>query len=76
MCGVVGIYGNDDVVRDIYQGLLALQHRGQDSAGIITYSNRFHIKKGNGLVRDISKLGFLTRPWEYRELWDRLRPQG
>ncbi len=53
MCGVVGIYGNDDVVRDIYQGLLALQHRGQDSAGIITYSNRFHIKKGNGLVRDI-----------------------
>jgi len=53
MCGVVGIYGNDEVVRDIYQGLLALQHRGQDSAGIITYSNRFHIKKGNGLVRDI-----------------------
>ena len=53
MCGVVGIFGNDDVVRDIYQGLLAIQHRGQDSAGIITYSGRFHTKKGNGLVRDI-----------------------
>ena len=53
MCGIVGIYGNSDVVRDIYQGLLAIQHRGQDSAGIITYDGRFHIKKGNGLVRDI-----------------------
>ena len=53
MCGVVGIFGNEDVVRDIYQGLLAIQHRGQDSAGIITYSGRFHTKKGNGLVRDI-----------------------
>ena len=53
MCGVVGIYGNSDAIRDIYQGLLAIQHRGQDSAGIITYDGRFHIKKGNGLVRDI-----------------------
>ena len=53
MCGIVGIYGNDDVFKDIYQGLLAIQHRGQDSAGIITYDDRFHIKKGNGLIRDI-----------------------
>jgi len=53
MCGVVGIIGNDDVVRELYQGLLAIQHRGQDSAGIITYDGKFHIKKGNGLVRDI-----------------------
>lgn len=53
MCGVVGIFGNEDVVKDIYQGLLAIQHRGQDSAGIITYDGRFHVKKGNGLVRDI-----------------------
>lgn len=53
MCGVVGIYGNYDVFKDIYQGLLAIQHRGQDSAGISTYDGRFHIKKGNGLVRDI-----------------------
>jgi amidophosphoribosyltransferase len=53
MCGVVGITGNENVVRDIYQGLLAIQHRGQDSAGIITYDGKFHTKKGNGLVRDI-----------------------
>lgn len=53
MCGIVGIQANDDVVRDIYQGLLAIQHRGQDAAGIITYNGSFHTKKGNGLVRDI-----------------------
>jgi amidophosphoribosyltransferase len=53
MCGVIGIYGNDHVFKDLYQGLLAIQHRGQDSAGIITYDGRFHTKKGNGLVRDI-----------------------
>lgn len=53
MCGIVGIQGNDDVARDIYQGLLAIQHRGQDAAGMITYNGYFHTKKGNGLVRDI-----------------------
>jgi amidophosphoribosyltransferase len=53
MCGVLGIYGNQDVFPDLYQGMLAIQHRGQDSAGIITYDGRFHTKKGNGLVRDI-----------------------
>ncbi len=53
MCGVIGLYGNEDVFRDLYQGLLAIQHRGQDSAGIITYNGRFHTKKGNGLVQDI-----------------------
>ncbi|MEW5901603.1 MAG: amidophosphoribosyltransferase [Acidobacteriota bacterium] len=53
MCGVIGLFGNGEVVRDIYQGLLAIQHRGQDAAGIITYSDRFHTKKGNGLVQDI-----------------------
>jgi len=53
MCGVIGVYGNADIFRDLYQGLLSIQHRGQDSAGIITYSGRFHTKKGNGLVQDI-----------------------
>jgi amidophosphoribosyltransferase len=55
MCGVIGIVGNADIFRDLYQGLLSVQHRGQDSAGIITYDGRFHIKKGNGLVQDIFK---------------------
>jgi len=53
MCGVIGVWSNGPVFRDLYQGLLAVQHRGQDSAGIITYDGRFHTKKGNGLVRDI-----------------------
>ncbi|MBN2206836.1 MAG: amidophosphoribosyltransferase [Candidatus Aminicenantes bacterium] len=53
MCGVLGVIGNGDVFRDLYQGLLAVQHRGQDAAGIITYDGRFHAKKGKGLVQDI-----------------------
>jgi len=65
MCGVIGLYGNADIFRDLYQGLLAIQHRGQDSAGIVTYSGRFHTKKGNGLVQDIftpENLGRLKGP--------------
>jgi amidophosphoribosyltransferase len=53
MCGFIGVTGSDTAVREIYDGLLAVQHRGQDAAGIITYDGRFHIKKGEGLVRDI-----------------------
>ncbi len=53
MCGVIGIWGNGPIIRDLYQGLLAIQHRGQDSAGVITFDGRFHTKKGNGLVHDI-----------------------
>jgi amidophosphoribosyltransferase len=53
MCGVIGLWGNGPVIRDLYQGLLAIQHRGQDSAGVITFDGRFHTKKGNGLVHDI-----------------------
>ena len=38
MCGFIGIYGPDgtDVSLEIYEGLLAVQHRGQDAAGIAT----------------------------------------
>ncbi|MFC2169230.1 amidophosphoribosyltransferase [Acidobacteriota bacterium] len=53
MCGIVGIIENNGVFTDLYQGILAIQHRGQDAAGIITFDGRFHIKKGNGLVQDI-----------------------
>ena len=53
MCGVIGIHSNENVFNDLYQGILAIQHRGQDSAGMITYDGRFHTKKGNGLVNDI-----------------------
>jgi len=53
MCGIVGIISNKKVAVEIYEGLMCLQHRGQDSAGIATYNNQFHQKKGLGLVRDI-----------------------
>ena len=53
MCGVLGIIDSGDVINKMYTGLLTLQHRGQDSAGILTYDGKFHIKKGNGLIRDI-----------------------
>ncbi len=53
MCGFIGIIGVESAVREIYDGLLAIQHRGQDAAGIITYDGRLHVKKGEGLVRDI-----------------------
>ncbi|MBN2345622.1 MAG: amidophosphoribosyltransferase [Candidatus Aminicenantes bacterium] len=53
MCGVLGIISSEAVVGKLYAGLLTLQHRGQDSAGILTYDGHYHLKKGNGLVRDI-----------------------
>ncbi len=53
MCGFIGVIGAESAVKEIYDGLLAIQHRGQDAAGIVTYDGRFHLKKGEGLVRDI-----------------------
>jgi len=53
MCGFIGLLNSDSAVREIYDGLVAVQHRGQDAAGIVTYDGRFHMKKGEGLVRDI-----------------------
>ncbi|MCK5055055.1 MAG: amidophosphoribosyltransferase [Candidatus Aminicenantes bacterium] len=53
MCGVLGVYDNEEVIGKIYDAMLTIQHRGQDSAGILTYDGKYHLKKGNGLVRDI-----------------------
>ena len=55
MCGFIGIYGPEgsDVALEIYEGLIAVQHRGQDAAGITTFTDAFHVKKGLGLVRDV-----------------------
>lgn len=53
MCGIIGIYGTDTVTQELYDGLMTLQHRGQDAAGIMTYKETFHMTKSNGLVRDV-----------------------
>jgi amidophosphoribosyltransferase len=55
MCGFIGIFGPDgvDVAGEIYEGLLAVQHRGQDAAGITTFTDKFNVKKGFGLVVEV-----------------------
>ncbi|SJN59949.1 amidophosphoribosyltransferase [Vibrio ruber] len=54
MCGIVGIVGSTLVNQSIYDALTVLQHRGQDAAGICTIdSNRFRLRKANGLVTDV-----------------------
>ncbi|ENM3809625.1 amidophosphoribosyltransferase [Vibrio cholerae] len=62
MCGIVGIVGTTPVNQSIYDALTVLQHRGQDAAGICTIeSNRFCLRKANGLVRDVFEAKHMQR---------------
>ncbi len=62
MCGVIGIYDSEEVIAKMYSAMLTLQHRGQDSAGIVTFDGaRYHMKKGNGLIRDIFDTNNVSR---------------
>ncbi|MEZ9591363.1 amidophosphoribosyltransferase [Vibrio breoganii] len=62
MCGIVGIVGTTPVNQSIYDALTVLQHRGQDAAGIITIdSNRFRLRKANGLVKDVFEAKHMQR---------------
>ena len=58
-CGVFGIFSHsEDVALNTYWGLYALQHRGQESTGIVvTDGQKMKIKKGMGLVADVYKDG-------------------
>jgi amidophosphoribosyltransferase len=52
-CGVFGIYGNPDAAALTALGLHALQHRGQEAAGIVAYDGeQFNAHRGLGLVSD------------------------
>ncbi len=56
MCGIIGITGHEDAARLAYFGLYALQHRGQESAGIASWdehSGSAHLHVGMGLVPDV-----------------------
>ena len=54
MCGIVGVVAKNPVNQLLYDGLLVLQHRGQDAAGIVTAEGpTFHMHKGPGMVRDV-----------------------
>ena len=68
-CGVFGIYSPTPrpVVYDIYSGLVALQHRGQESAGIAVCNTKgpkgnITIKKGMGLVSEVFSQEDLAKP--------------
>jgi amidophosphoribosyltransferase len=53
MCGIVGIVSSEPANQQVYDSLLLLQHRGQDSTGIATAEGRtFHMVKAKGQVRE------------------------
>jgi amidophosphoribosyltransferase len=61
MCGIVAISGMDKAAEQAFLALYALQHRGQEAAGIVTYDgsvSRSH--KGRGLVSDVFDADTLT----------------
>jgi amidophosphoribosyltransferase len=61
-CGVFGIYGHEDAAKLTYFGLYALQHRGQESAGIVSSTGKeVHEYKQMGLVTDVFNEDILNR---------------
>jgi amidophosphoribosyltransferase len=63
MCGFISIFGppDTDAIHDVISGLLAIQHRGQDAAGAVTFKDKFQAKKGLGLVREVFQEKHLQR---------------
>src|SRR5499433_333343 len=54
MCGLFGIHGHPEAANIAYLGLHALQHRGQESAGIVSSDGRhLHARRAMGLVQDV-----------------------
>ncbi len=53
MCGIIGIAGKEAIAQMTYQGMMQMQHRGQDAAGILTYdpkTGQLLMYKNHGLV--------------------------
>lgn len=67
MCGIVGITGATEVAVELYEAMLMLQHRGQDAAGMVTYDNKLHMIKDNGLVTEVfneQRMEILKGKWD------------
>ena len=61
-CGVVGVYGHEEAAKLAYLGLYALQHRGQESAGIVSTDGReLHSHRAMGEVEEIFKPEILNK---------------
>lgn len=61
-CGVFAIWGHEQAAELTYYGLHALQHRGQEGAGIVTSDgDRLHAHKGNGLITEVFQEGQIDR---------------
>src|SRR5438128_1178674 len=62
MCGVFGVYGHEEASKLTYLGLHALQHRGQESAGIVSSdTHTLHVQRHMGLVADIFTEEVITK---------------
>jgi len=61
-CGVFGVYGHPEAANLVYLGLYALQHRGQESAGIVSSNGKSLIShRAMGLVADIFNSSVIAR---------------
>ncbi len=60
-CGVFGVYNHPEAANITYLGLYSLQHRGQESAGIVSSNRSLSSHKGMGLVADVFSEESLAR---------------
>jgi amidophosphoribosyltransferase len=61
-CGVFGVWGSEEAANLAYLGLHALQHRGQEAAGIVSSdSEQLYAHRGLGLVQDVFSASTITR---------------
>ena len=62
MCGIFGIYNHPEASNLTYLGVYALQHRGQESAGIVSSDGRqLHHYRQMGLVSEVFTKDILKR---------------
>jgi amidophosphoribosyltransferase len=62
MCGIFGIDGNADAANFTYLGLYALQHRGQESSGIVSWDGgALRVERGMGQIADVFDEATLAR---------------